>query len=152
MRVKADPSRSVVAKQWDAHRRLFLRKQHDGVWMTPLLDKTADLSPCYFRCNLCVYDLVCPFAGLGEWPAWARAFFGSAIVIGNLLPALAKKKLTSSFVEWRLVNLWVLRCGRTGPRGLVVMMEAGHDLLTPFYTAPKTLLAGWPEHCVFIKR
>ena len=95
-RVKADPARSVVAKQAQAHRRIFLQAGAGG-------DQTATLT--------------------GTQNIVLVLFFGSAILIG-LVARLGEKKLTGSFVDGAKDLLGVaLVVGLA--RGIVVIMEQG---------------------------
>jgi uncharacterized ion transporter superfamily protein YfcC len=140
MRVKADPSRSVVAKQWDAHRRLFLNKQHEGV-DDSTLDKTQIVALLIFAATFVF--MIWGVSSQGWWMARMGAlFFGSAIVIG-IVARLGEKKLTSSFVDGARDLLGVaLVVGLA--RGIVVMMDQGMIADTILHSAENSL-GGLPE-------
>jgi uncharacterized ion transporter superfamily protein YfcC len=140
MRVKADPSRSVVAKQWDAHRRLFLNKRHEGV-DDSTLDKTQIVALMIFAATFVF--MIWGVSSQGWWMARMGAlFFGSAIVIG-IVARLGEKKLTSSFVDGARDLLGVaLVVGLA--RGIVVMMDQGMIADTILHSAENSL-GGLPE-------
>lgn len=95
MRVKADPSRSVVARQWDAHRRLFLRG-HDEIEDFTLTG-IQKIALVIFALTFLV--MIWGVSSQGWWMAQMGALFlGSAILIG-LIARLGEKKLTGSFVD-----------------------------------------------------
>ena len=140
MRVKADPSRSVVAKQWDAHRRLFLSKQSEGV-DDSTLNKTQIVALLIFTATFVV--MIWGVSSQGWWMARMGAlFFGSAIVIG-IIARLGEKKLTGSFVDGARDLLGVaLVVGLA--RGIVVIMEQGMIADTILHSAENSL-GGLPE-------
>ncbi|WP_084708243.1 YfcC family protein [Marinobacter psychrophilus] len=140
MRVKADPSRSVVAKQWDAHRRLFLNKRHEGV-DDSTLDKTQIVALMIFAATFVF--MIWGVSSQGWWMARMGAlFFGSAIVIG-IVARLGEKKLASSFVDGARDLLGVaLVVGLA--RGIVVMMDQGMIADTILHSAENSL-GGLPE-------
>lgn len=140
MRVKADPSRSVVAKQWDAHRQLFLSKQSEGVDESTL-NKTQIVALLIFTATFVV--MIWGVSSQGWWMARMGAlFFGSAIVIG-IIARLGEKKLTGSFVDGARDLLGVaLVVGLA--RGIVVIMEQGMIADTILHSAENSL-GGLPE-------
>jgi len=138
-RVKADPSRSVVAKQRDAHRNLFLQG-HDELENFELTG-TQKIALIIFALTFVV--MIWGVSSQGWWMARMGAlFFGSAIVIG-LMARLGEKKLTSSFVDGARDLLGVaLVVGLA--RGIVVIMEQGMIADTILHSAEATL-GGLPE-------
>src|SRR5690554_5141807 len=138
-RVKADPSRSVVAKQRDAHRKLFLQG-HDELEDFELTG-TQKIALIIFTLTFIV--MIWGVSSQGWWMARMGAlFFGSAIVIG-IIARLGEKKLTSSFVDGARDLLGVaLVVGLA--RGIVVIMEQGMIADTILHSA-ETTLGGLPE-------
>lgn len=138
-RVKADPSRSVVARQRDAHRKLFLQG-HDELDNFELsgIQKVALV---IFALTFMV--MIWGVSTQGWWMAQMGAlFFGSAIVIG-IIAGLGEKKLTGSFVDGARDLLGVaLVVGLA--RGIVVIMEQGMIADTILHSA-ETTLGGLPE-------
>lgn len=139
-RVKADPARSVVARQWDAHRRLFLKGQEDDVH-SARLDTTQIIALSIFALTFAV--MIWGVSSQGWWMARMGAlFFGAAIVIG-LVARLGEKRLTGSFVDGARDLLGVaLVVGLA--RGIVVIMEQGMIADTILHSA-ETTLGGLPE-------
>ncbi|MBD3896930.1 YfcC family protein [Halomonas sp. ML-15] len=138
-RVKADPSRSVVAKQRDAHRKLFLQS-HDDL---NHFDLTGTQKIVLLIFALTFIVMIWGVATQGWWMARMGAlFFGAAIVVG-LIARLGEKKLTSSFVDGARDLLGVaLVVGLA--RGIVVIMEQGMIADTILHSAEATL-GGLPE-------
>ncbi|GGY74737.1 YfcC family protein [Marinobacter zhanjiangensis] len=138
-RVKADPSRSVVARQWDAHRRLFLQG-HDEIEDFTLTG-TQKVALIIFALTFIV--MIWGVSSQGWWMARMGALFlGSAIVIG-VVARLGEKKLTGSFVDGARDLLGVaLVVGLA--RGIVVIMEQGMIADTILHSA-ETTLGGLPE-------
>ena len=120
-RVKADPARSVVAKQAQAHRRIFLQAGAGGD-QTATLTGTQNIVLVLFAITFVV--MIWGVSSQGWWMARMSAlFFGSAILIG-LVARLGEKKLTGSFVDGAKDLLGVaLVVGLA--RGIVVIMEQG---------------------------
>lgn len=120
-RVKADNSVSVVSKQWNAHRRLFLQSETDGV-KASTLDNTQMIILVIFAITFVV--MIWGVSTQDWWMARMGAlFFGSAIVVG-LVGRLGEKKLTGSFVDGARDLLGVaLVVGLA--RGIVVIMDQG---------------------------
>nr|WP_288144959.1 YfcC family protein [Marinobacter sp.] len=139
-RVKADPSRSVVSKQWAAHRKLFLQG-HDEEIHSASLTTIQIISLIIFGLTFAV--MIWGVSSQGWWMARMGAlFFGAAIVIG-LIARLGEKKLTGSFVDGARDLLGVaLVVGLA--RGIVVIMEQGMIADTILHSA-ETSLGGLPE-------
>lgn len=140
LRVKADPSRSVVAKQWDAHRKIFLSEHGDG-FDNATLSKTQIVALLIFTATFAVM-----IWGVSSQDWWmdrmGALFFGSAIVIG-IVARLGEKKLTGSFVDGARDLLGVaLVVGLA--RGIVVIMDHGMIADTILHGA-ETSLGGLPE-------
>lgn len=120
-RVKADPTRSVVAKQAEGHRRIF-QQAGTGGDQTATLTGTQKIVLVLFAITFAV--MIWGVSSQGWWMARMSAlFFGSAILIG-LVARLGEKKLTGSFVDGAKDLLGVaLVVGLA--RGIVVIMEQG---------------------------
>ncbi|MDX1800261.1 MAG: YfcC family protein [Marinobacter sp.] len=140
VRVKADASRSVVARQWDAHRRLFLQG-HDEAVDDATLNRTQMIALVIFGLTFAV--MIWGVSSQGWWMARMGAlFFGSAILIG-LVARLGEKKLTGSFVDGARDLLGVaLVVGLA--RGIVVIMDQGMIADTILHSA-ETSLGGLPK-------
>ncbi|AJY49881.1 MULTISPECIES: YfcC family protein [Halomonadaceae] len=138
-RIKLDPARSVVARQQDAHRKLFLQG-HDELENFDL-SGTQKITLVIFA--LTFIAMIWGVSSQGWWMARMGAlFFGSAIVIG-IIARLGEKKLTSSFVDGARDLLGVaLVVGLA--RGIVVIMEQGMIADTILHSAESTL-GGLPE-------
>ncbi|XOZ34526.1 YfcC family protein [Halomonadaceae bacterium KBTZ08] len=138
-RVKADPSRSVVAKQRAAHRRIFLQG-HDELENFELTG-TQKIALIIFALTFIV--MIWGVSTQDWWMArMGSLFFGAAIVIG-IIARLGEKKLTSSFVDGARDLLGVaLVVGLA--RGIVVIMEQGMIADTILHSA-ETTLGGLPE-------
>ena len=134
-RVKADPSRSVVAAQRDAHRRIFLSASDTGS-ADAELSGTQKLVLVLFFATFAV--MIWGVSSQGWWMARMGAlFFGMAIVVG-LVARMGEKKLTSAFVDGAKDLLGVaLVIGLA--RGIVVIMEQGLIADTILYSAADTL-------------
>jgi uncharacterized ion transporter superfamily protein YfcC len=134
-KVKADPSRSVVAAQRDAHRRIFLSND-DAEFSEPKLSGTQKLVLLLFFGTFAV--MIWGVSSQGWWMAQMGAlFFGMAIVIG-LVARMGEKKLTSTFVDGAKDLLGVaLVIGLA--RGIVVIMEQGLIADTILNSAADTL-------------
>lgn len=139
-RVKADPSRSVVAKQWSAHKRLFLT-EHDDDDHSEKLNTTQMIVLVIFALTFAA--MIWGVSSQGWWMARMGAlFFGSAIVIG-IIARLGEKKLTGSFVDGARDLLGVaLVVGLA--RGIVVIMEQGMIADSILHSAENSL-GGLPE-------
>jgi uncharacterized ion transporter superfamily protein YfcC len=134
-KVKADPSRSVVAKQRDAHRRIFL-SDADAEFSEPKLTGTQKLVLVLFFATFAV--MIWGVSSQGWWMAKMGAlFFGMAIVVG-LVARMGEKKLTSAFIDGAKDLLGVaLVIGLA--RGIVVIMEQGLIADTILNSAADTL-------------
>ena len=133
--VKADPSRSVVAAQRDAHRRIFLSSD-DAEFIEPSLTVTQKLVLLLFFGTFAV--MIWGVSSQGWWMARMGAlFFGMAIVVG-LVARMGEKRLTSAFVDGAKDLLGVaLVIGLA--RGIVVIMEQGLIADTILNSAADTL-------------
>lgn len=139
-RVKEDPTRSVVAKQWAAHRAHFL-EQHSGEMVQSTLTGKQSVALVIFALTFAV--MIWGVSSQGWWMAqMGGLFMGAAIVIG-LIGRLGEKKITSSFVDGARDLLGVaLVVGLA--RGIVVIMEKGMIADTILHSA-ETTLGGLPE-------
>ena len=139
-RVKADPSRSVVARQWQAHKKLFL-EDHEQEIHSAKLTTTQIIALIIFALTFAV--MIWGVSSQGWWMArMGSLFFGAAIVIG-IVARLGEKKLTGSFVDGARDLLGVaLVVGLA--RGIVVIMEQGMIADTILHSA-ETSLGGLPE-------
>ena len=139
-RVKEDPSRSVVAKQWDAHREYFLQK-HDASEEKSILTGMQSIALVIFALTFGV--MIWGVSSQGWWMAqMGGLFMGAAILIG-VIGRLGEKKLTESFVDGARDLLGVaLVVGLA--RGIVVIMEQGMIADTILNSA-ETTLGGLPE-------
>lgn len=139
-RVKADPSRSVVARQWPAHKKLFL-EDHEQEIHSAKLTTTQTIALIIFALTFAV--MIWGVSSQGWWMArMGSLFFGAAIVIG-IVARLGEKKLTGSFVDGARDLLGVaLVVGLA--RGIVVIMEQGMIADTILHSA-ETSLGGLPE-------
>lgn len=134
-RVKDDPSRSVVSKQADAHRRLFLQGDA-GEEAEATLTGTQKIVLIIFALTFAV--MIWGVSSQDWWMARMGAlFFGSAIVIG-LVARMGEKKLTGNFVDGARDLLGVaLVVGLA--RGIVVIMEQGLIADTILHSAEQSL-------------
>ncbi|HHX33811.1 MAG TPA: YfcC family protein [Gammaproteobacteria bacterium] len=139
-RVKEDPTRSVVAKQWDAHRAYFMQK-HDESSAQSTLTGTQSIALIIFAVTFAV--MIWGVSSQDWWMAqMGGLFMGAAIVIG-VIGRLGEKKLTESFVDGARDLLGVaLVVGLA--RGIVVIMEQGMIADTILNSA-ETTLGGLPE-------
>ena len=139
-RVKEDPSRSVVAKQWAAHRAYFLQK-HDASEEKSVLTGMQSIALVIFALTFAV--MIWGVSSQDWWMAqMGGLFMGSAILIG-FIGRLGEKKLTESFVDGARDLLGVaLVVGLA--RGIVVIMEQGMIADTILNSA-ETTLGGLPE-------
>jgi uncharacterized ion transporter superfamily protein YfcC len=134
-RVKADPSRSVVAKQASAHRAFFLKDTH-GATQTSNLTGTQSIILVIFGLTFAV--MIWGVSSQGWWMARMGALFlGSAILIG-LIARMGEKKLTGNFIDGARDLLGVaLVVGLA--RAIVVIMENGLIADTILHSAEQTL-------------
>lgn len=134
-RVKADPSRSIVAAQREENRNIFL-KNANGKDSAPVLTGTQKLILVLFFATFAV--MIWGVSSQGWWMARMGAlFFGMAIVIG-LVARMGEKQLTTTFVDGAKDLLGVaLVIGLA--RGIVVVMEQGLIADTILFSAAATL-------------
>lgn len=134
VRVKADPSRSVVARQLGAHRQVFLGGQKDQTAVA--LTITQKIVLIIFA--LTFVAMIWGVATQDWWMANMGALFlGAAIVIG-VVGRLGEKRLTGSFVDGARDLLGVaLVVGLA--RGIVVIMEQGMIADTILHSAENSL-------------
>jgi uncharacterized ion transporter superfamily protein YfcC len=119
-RVKADASRSVVARQMGAHRRLFLAADHDEA--ADALSGTQAVVLVLFALTFAV--MIWGVASQGWWMARMGALFLGAAIVTGLIGRLGEKRLTGAFVDGARDLLGVaLVIGLA--RGIVVIMEDG---------------------------
>lgn len=139
-RVKEDPSRSVVAQQWAAHRAYFIQTKANESAQSKLTG-TQSVALIIFALTFAV--MIWGVSSQGWWMAqMGGLFMGAAIVIG-LIARLGEKKLTASFVDGARDLLGVaLVVGLA--RGIVVIMEQGMIADTILHSA-ETTLGGLPE-------
>ncbi|WP_205342379.1 YfcC family protein [Denitrificimonas caeni] len=139
-RVKDDPTRSVVAKQWQAHRDYFLQ-EHDEAAEKSALTGVQSIALVIFALTFMV--MIWGVSSQDWWMAqMGGLFMGSAIVIG-LIARLGEKRLTESFVDGARDLLGVaLVVGLA--RGIVVIMEQGMIADSILHSA-ETTLGGLPE-------
>lgn len=134
-RVKAERDRSVVARQWSAHERHFL-KDGDDTDKSETLTGSQKIILIIFAATFGV--MIWGVATQDWWMARMGALFlGSAIVIG-IIGRLGEKGLTSAFVDGARDLLGVaLVIGLA--RGIVVVMEQGLIVDTILHAAAQTL-------------
>ncbi|MGC8201425.1 YfcC family protein [Aliiroseovarius sp. PTFE2010] len=134
-RVKADPSRSVVARQSAAHRALFLKDQPEGAEASTLTG-TQSIVLVIFGLTFAV--MIWGVSSQGWWMARMGALFlGSAIVIG-LIARMGEKQITGNFVDGARDLLGVaLVVGLA--RAIVVIMENGLIADTILHGAEQSL-------------
>ena len=133
--VKADNQRSVVAKQWQAHDRHFLRG-NDEETADDALTGTQKVILIIFAGTFVA--MIWGVSTQDWWMARMGALFlGSAMVIG-LIGRLGEKKLTGAFVDGARDLLGVaLVIGLA--RGIVVIMEQGLIADTILHVSAQTL-------------
>ncbi|MFG3453810.1 YfcC family protein [Stutzerimonas stutzeri] len=133
-RVKADPSRSVVAKQRDAHRKIFLQG-HDDL-NDVKLSLTQKLVLAIFALTFVV--MIWGVSSQGWWMDKMGALFLGGAIVAGLVARLDEKKLTGSFVDGARDLLGVaLVVGLA--RGIVVIMEQGMIADTILHSAEMRL-------------
>ncbi|MEQ9491321.1 MAG: YfcC family protein [Alphaproteobacteria bacterium] len=134
-RVKADASRSVVAKQAAAHRDIFLKDQPDASEASTL---TGTQSIVLIVFGLTFAAMIWGVSTQGWWMARMGALFlGSAILIG-LIARMGEKQITGNFVDGARDLLGVaLVVGLA--RAIVVIMENGLIADTILHSAEQSL-------------
>ncbi|HEY9039171.1 MAG TPA: YfcC family protein [Roseovarius sp.] len=134
-RVKADPSRSVVAHQAEAHKRLFLQAGKEGE-VDDVLSGTQKLVLVIFALTFAV--MIWGVATQEWWMARMGALFLGAAIVTGVIARMGEKKLTGSFVDGARDLLGVaLVIGLA--RGIVVIMEQGMIADTILHSAEQTL-------------
>ncbi len=120
LRVKADPGRSVVARQADSNRKTFLSGSNGTG--SDRLSGTQSVILVLFAATFAA--LIWGVSSQGWWMAQMGALFlGMAILVG-LVARLGEKRLTATFVDGARDLLGVaLIIGLA--RGIVVIMEQG---------------------------
>jgi uncharacterized ion transporter superfamily protein YfcC len=138
MKVQKDPSRSVVARHRDAHRKAFINE--DAI-ADSTLSGLQSIVLILFGATFAA--MIWGVSSQGWWMAQMGALFlGAAIVIG-LIARLGEKGLTGAFVDGARDLLGVaLVIGLA--RGIVVIMEQGLIADTILNAAANTL-GGLPE-------
>ena len=134
-KVKADPGRSVVARQAEAHRKLFLKDVPDATGATTLsgTQKTVLL---VFAATFGV--MIWGVSSQGWWMARMSALFLAAAILVGLIARMGEKKLTGTFVDGARDLLGVaLVIGLA--RGIVVVMEQGRIADTILHSAEQSL-------------
>jgi len=134
-RVKADSGRSVVARQWEAHERHFL-KGDAGDEGDDTLTLTQKIILVVFAATFVA--MIWGVSSQGWWMAKMGALFlGAAILIG-LIGRLGEKRLTGAFLDGARDLLGVaLIIGLA--RGIVVVMENGRIADTILHASEQAL-------------
>ena len=133
-RVKSDPTKSVVARQRDAHRKLFLQGHDELGNVTLSLTQKVVLVVFVLTFIVMVWGV-----STQDWwmASMGSLFLGAAILVG-LIGRLGEKRLTGSFVDGARDLLGVaLVVGLA--RGIVVIMEQGMIADTILHSAELTL-------------
>jgi uncharacterized ion transporter superfamily protein YfcC len=134
-KVKADPGRSVVARQAEAHRKLFLKDVPDGTGATAL-SGTQKTVLIVFAATFGV--MIWGVSSQGWWMARMSALFLGAAILVGLIARMEEKKLTGTFVDGARDLLGVaLVIGLA--RGIVVVMEQGRIADTILHGAEQSL-------------
>jgi len=134
-RVKLKPETSVVAKQADAHRRLFLSKDA-GTEGAATLTGTQKIILVLFAATFAV--MIWGVSSQEWWMARMGALFLFAAIVIGIVGRLGEKKLTGSFVDGARDLLGVaLVVGLA--RGIVVIMENGLIADTILHSAEQSL-------------
>ena len=134
-RVKADSDRSVVAKQWEAHRKHFLQDRDDEE-TDDTLSLTQKIILVVFAATFAV--MIWGVSSQGWWMARMSALFLAAAIVTGLIGRLGEKRLTGAFVDGARELLGVaLVIGLA--RGIVVIMDQGLIADTILHAAAQTL-------------
>jgi uncharacterized ion transporter superfamily protein YfcC len=134
-RVKLKPETSVVAKQADAHRRLFLSAE-DGQAGDTALTGTQKIILILFAATFAV--MIWGVSSQEWWMARMGALFLFAAIVIGIVGRLGEKTLTGSFVDGARDLLGVaLVVGLA--RGIVVIMENGLIADTILHSAEQSL-------------
>ncbi|MEP1331019.1 YfcC family protein [Pseudophaeobacter sp.] len=134
-RIKADPTRSVVASQAAAHRRIFLKNQPDAETGQSL---TATQSVVLVVFALTFAVMIWGVSTQGWWMARMSALFLGAAILVGLIARMGEKKLTGYFIDGARDLLGVaLVVGLA--RGIVVIMDNGLIADTILHSAEQGL-------------
>ncbi len=134
-RVQRDPSHSVVARQAEAHRRLFLKDRPEGA-AGESLTTTQKLILVIFAATFAV--MIWGVSTQDWWMAQMGALFLGAAILAGLVARMGEKRLTGSFVDGARDLLGVaLVIGLA--RGIVVVMEQGRIADTILHAAEQSL-------------
>jgi len=134
-KVKLNPETSVVAKQADAHRRLFLSAE-DGQAGETALTGTQKIILILFAATFAV--MIWGVSSQDWWMARMGALFLFAAIVIGIVGRLGEKRLTDSFVDGARDLLGVaLVVGLA--RGIVVIMENGLIADTILHSAEQSL-------------
>jgi len=134
-KVKLKPETSVVAKQADAHRRLFLSAE-DGQAGDTALTGTQKIILILFAATFAV--MIWGVSSQDWWMARMGALFLFAAIVIGIVGRLGEKTLTGSFVDGARDLLGVaLVVGLA--RGIVVIMENGLIADTILHSAEQSL-------------
>lgn len=133
-RVKAERTRSVVARQWAAHERHFLKD--GGREADDALTGTQKLVLIVFAVTFAA--MIWGVSSQDWWMAQMGALFlGAAIVVG-IIARLGEKRLTDAFLDGARDLLGVaLIIGLA--RGIVVVMESGRIADTILHSSAEAL-------------
>lgn len=134
-KVKLKPETSVVAKQADAHRRLFLSAEEGQAGDTALTG-TQKIILILFAATFVV--MIWGVSSQEWWMARMGALFLFAAIVIGIVGRLSEKTLTGSFVDGARDLLGVaLVVGLA--RGIVVIMENGLIADTILHSAEQSL-------------
>jgi uncharacterized ion transporter superfamily protein YfcC len=134
-RVKAERARSVVAHQWDAHERHFL-KGGGGEEGDDALTGTQKIILVVFAATFVA--MIWGVSSQGWWMAKMGALFLAAAIVIGLIGRLGEKRLTGAFLDGARDLLGVaLVIGLA--RGIVVVMEQGRIADTILHASEQTL-------------
>lgn len=134
-RVKAERAASVVARQWDAHERHFL-KGSGGETAEDSLTGTQKIILILFAATFIV--MIWGVSSQGWWMAKMGALFLGAAIVTGIIGRLGEKRLTGAFLDGARDLLGVaLIIGLA--RGIVVVMENGRIADTILHASAATL-------------
>jgi uncharacterized ion transporter superfamily protein YfcC len=134
-RVRADPERSVVSRQWKAHKRHFL-KGDGGDEVDDTLSGTQKVVLVLFVATFVA--MIWGVSSQGWWMAKMGALFLGAAIVTGLIGRLGEKRLTGAFIDGARDLLGVaLVIGLA--RGIVVVMEDGLIADTILHASAATL-------------
>ena len=134
-RVKAENDRSVVARQWEAHKRQFLQGDH-GEEGDDTLTGTQKIILVVFAATFVA--MIWGVSSQGWWMAKMGALFLGAAILVGLIGRLGEKRLTGAYIDGARDLLGVaLIIGLA--RGIVVVMENGRIADTILHASEQTL-------------